>query len=248
MSIGLARFLLYLVPKRKGPMENNAMQIRTGLLVAVAFAVSAFAGTAQAITLDTSFGPTNASGFLSSSITDIGPNMVEIELDASALTQPGEYVDLWYFNYDGNPLTELMVTSLPDNPATVLAPSISAMPTQVFQAGTDGFFNIFLNFTDDLVPGRFDAGESYTLQVMGMGGATISASDFDLLSLPGGTDGPFYQAARIRGTGSDNEGTAWQGAGAGGSDGPSNQVPEPTAALLFGAGAVTFSIAKRRRS
>lgn len=122
------------------------------------------------------------------------------------------------------------------------APTI-ATGAEAFKADGDGYYDIELQFnTGGGSSATFGNGESVTYLLGGISGLT--ASDFEYLSAPSGSAGPFYAAAHIQGIGTGNV-SAWVEPGLG-----PMPVPEPGVSALLGMTAGVWlagRFARRRR-
>lgn len=111
-----------------------------------------------------------------------------------------------------------------------------------YQADGDGIYDMYFDFPPP--PGNgtansFDANEwvKYTITLPG-----VTASSFNLLSLTGGGEGPFYAAAHFQTTGPGGKDSAWIGAV------EPIVVPAPAAVWLFGTGLLGLVGIARRKS
>ena len=107
-------------------------------------------------------------------------------------------------------------------------------------AAGGGLFDIRFDFPPP--PGHdtdaFSFGETlvYDISYVGVGGP-FTASSFDVLSAPGGGNGTYASAAHIMRIGPQADGSGWIG---------DATVPEPSTALLLGAGLAGLATVGRR--
>ena len=147
--------------------------------------------------------PVGSTPWASAVFTDVGTNLVRLELDAGGLTGP-ENVKQAYFNLDPalDPAS-LTIGFVQGDPGTQ-ATNIS-MGANQFMADGDGKFDLLFNFS----PGSgFDAGESAVYELSYAGSGVVSAASFDFLSASAGGHGPFLAALQVQNTGGGGE-SAW---------------------------------------
>ena len=179
-------------------------------------------GTPQNL-LTASFDDGGVSGSVTLTMSMSGPSLTE-------------FVSNWYFNFSGNSLN-LNFNPPPVITGSVEEPAITHTP-DCCQAGPDGKFDIRFAFATSAQAGRMGTGEQVVYTITGIG---ITASDFDVLSAPGGGAGTFFTAAHVQAICADppdcnQDDSAWV------------TIPEPGAALLFGLGSLLAGAAIRRRA
>jgi hypothetical protein len=174
-----------------------------------------------------------------------GADTVRLTMTTPNLTL-NESVTSWFFNFSGDAtqlaFTEVDVTAAVVN--NIYTDNSDSDPN--LKADGDGFFDFGFDFAPP--PGnmasRFTSGETIVYDLTYI--APISASDFEVLSAPGGGNGSFFSAAHVQaindpaycaGIGPDC-GSGWIGA-----------VPVPAAVWLFGSGLLgLLGVARKRRA
>ena len=200
--------------------------------------MEASAGT---LTLDytVSFGAATPDGpapYATSLFDDGGsPGTVTLTVDVAATVDAADMTAL-YINLDPSldPNSLSIVRTGGDGP---VAGDINiSTGVDAFQADGDGLYDIFIDMPP---PGnRFEAGETLTFAISGIG--TLEASSFDFYAAPGGGAGPFLSVARFQSTdsplieGPDTEGSDWVGA-----------VPEPSTLVLLGLASLALAVRRR---
>ncbi len=172
--------------------------------------------------------PVGSAPWLTATFDDGGaPGSVTLTLEATNLTG-GEYVAKWFFNLDPALNVASLLFSVPVITGTMDDPVIN-LGTDAHKANGDGFFDIFLNFSNvEDADKRFGPGESLEFIITGIG--TLTAASFDFLSVLSPADG-LPTAAHVQGIG---EFSGWI------------TVPEPSSLALLAMG-VFWSCRRRRR-
>jgi len=207
----------------------------------VAFALAAPSAQATTLTLELDFEFSGASDpggtppWVTATFDDSygGSNQVELTLATNNLIG-SEFVSEWYLNFDPSlDPTDLTITHLSGQDA---AQGV-AVGENLFKADGDGHYDIRFDFHPPANSDKFLAGEESVWVISYTG--DIDVSSFDFYSVESTGNGVYTSAAHIQGIGDGDSG--WIG-----SDGaPPPPVPEPTAALVFGIGAVLMGARAR---
>src|SRR5262245_44828685 len=150
-----------------------------------------------------------------------------------------EIVGLWLFNFDPALDPTQLTFAVVGTPGSV--PNSIDTGIDAFMAAGGGRYDIRFDFPPP--PGHdsdaFGAGETvvYDITYKGPNASLFGASSFDFLSDPAGGNGTYASAAHIMRIGAGGDGSGWIGG---------STLPEPSTALLLGAGLVALGV--RRRS
>lgn len=216
------------------PRRRCTQPTTPALWLVLACAVLAGPGVASAtsitLQLGSSFGSTPASGPLSITFDDGGTaGSVDITMDATGLDPSlKEFVSDWYINVNAD------VAALTFSSVSGLAVGTVSAGNAILSGSAVAPSDILVSFqTNNKKQGRFVAGDTASFTVFGAG---LTADDF-LARSTGGAAGTasFVTAASVMNTGINGSGRDFVGA-----------TPEPTAALLFGVGALIVHARTRR--
>jgi len=216
--------------------------IRKGLVASAILCTFVF-GQASAATLTyeftNSFGATAPDGpapWLTAVFDDGGSaGSVELTLTVSAAVGDADVSEV-YFNLNDS-LDATSLSFLRTGGTGPVTGDISVYTgTNAFQADGDGIYDILLDLPPP--PGqqgsRFQAGETLVFDITGIGSLTVA--DFNYIAEIGGSNGPFFAAAKVISTGEGGESSDWIGV-----------VPIPAAVWLFGSGLGILGWFRRRR-
>ncbi len=182
------------------------------------------------------YAPEGTAPWVTATLTTISPGTVELRM-ATANLIDAEYVSEWYFNLD----PVLNATSLLISPVSGTAAQSISRGADSLKADGDGWYDILFTFAKSGAA-RFGAGEVSTYRITGIPG--LDEFDFLCLSTPGGGNGTWISAAHVQGIGDGDQYSGWIG-------GTIGHAPEPSPALLFGAGLTLISsgvfVRSRRR-
>ena len=164
--------------------------------------------------------------WLIATFEDLSTGRVQLTLDATNLASGTQFITSWHFNYDPNNINDL--GKLYFNPA-----GSENLSTAGVKAGTDGTYNIELDFPNLSATDSFMAGTSITYLITSSD-EDFSAESFNFRSKnEDGSDG-FYSIAQVQGI--PTGGSGWVAA-----------VPEPATMLLLGLGLMGMALVGRRK-
>ncbi|CAG0984620.1 hypothetical protein PHYC_01955 [Phycisphaerales bacterium] len=178
--------------------------LKASVALLAGLASAAVAGTTS-FTYETEFSgsgynPTGPCPWLSATITDISPGLVELQLTRTSTLNPSEFVDEWLFNVD--PLID---------PASIAFVRVSGpvphdlgAATNAFNAGGVHDFDIRFDFSNNNDAERFD--DSWPTSVYSLQANGLSAASFFTLSGNDNSPRRLYTAAHVQGIG---DGSAW---------------------------------------
>jgi hypothetical protein len=173
--------------------------------------------------------------FLTATFTDVGPDQVQLTMDAGNLID-SEFVHAWYFNFD----PAGVLGSLTATYQSGIEAGAVSFSTNAFKADGDGYFDIGFDFLHDR---KLGAGTTsvYLLQQ-----TDLTAGLFMFPSVDGNDPlkNDFLSAAHVGGIGAGGEGSGWLA----GRERHDVVVPEPATVVLVGAGLVALHLRRRRRT
>lgn len=156
---------------------------------------------------------------------DIAPGRVRLTVSNLTLTG-AENIDELYFNLNPDRSATALGFTLTGGSGGFTAPHFQT-GTDKFKAGGDGRYDIQFGFaTGGSVATRFTAGDYLVGELYGI--PSLTAADFEFLSLSGGGYGPYYAAAHVQRIGTASA-SGWLNSG---NPEPYPVVPEPGPGVL----------------
>lgn len=172
--------------------------------------------------------PCGTAPWLTATFANQAVNTVRLTMQGN-LQCAGEFVRFWYFNLDPTmDPTQLTFTKVA---AGFTAPDASwNTGTNEFRADGDGFFDIRATFPLAPPGSRFTGTQTAIYDISGITG--LNENSFDFPSASGGGAGTYRSAAHVQGIGPGGDDSGWIGDKNG--NGTTEEVPEPSTALLLG--------------
>lgn len=172
-----------------------------------------------------------------------GPDCVTLTMSVSG-SSTTEFIDGsgtqfgWGFNFNtAKDVTDLNFTYMSGNDADSILQG-----TNSYKADGDGNFDFLFQWSDPA--NRLVAGQTSVYEIS-LTGLTLSDFDFSSECTVGCGTGSYFSAAHVQGI-PRGEGSGWIGDGDGG--GEEEELPEPSMALLIGAGLLGLWATRRRQT